>query len=151
DANEFLEDVVRALPVGLLSVDQRGTIRLANPAQEQLSGKTDLVGRSHDEVFPTGEPPLEAGDRLYEGTPVRSLPALLGRYRVRTTPLRSGGFVIVQEDLSDRARLESELVRAERLSAVGVLAAGVAHEINNPLTTILGYAKLLEEDHPDLP
>jgi signal transduction histidine kinase len=59
------------------------------------------------------------------------------------------GAVILQEDLSERARLEAQLVRSEKLSSVGVLAAGVAHEINNPLTTILGYAKLLLEGRGD--
>ncbi len=75
------------------------------------------------------------------------------RYRVWITPLRDrqgdiDGAVILQEDLSDRARLEEQLLRSEKLSSVGVLAAGVAHEINNPLTTILGYAKLLLEGRP---
>jgi signal transduction histidine kinase len=73
------------------------------------------------------------------------------RYRVRLAPLKDrqgevDGAVILQEDLSERARLEAQLIRSEKLSSVGVLAAGVAHEINNPLTTILGYAKLLLED-----
>jgi signal transduction histidine kinase len=50
----------------------------------------------------------------------------------------------------DNARLSSELVHAEKLSAVGELASGVAHEINNPLTTILGLAQLLL-NRPDVP
>jgi signal transduction histidine kinase len=50
----------------------------------------------------------------------------------------------------DNARLSSELVHAEKLSAVGELASGVAHEINNPLTTILGLAQLMLS-RPDVP
>jgi signal transduction histidine kinase len=142
-AAEFLEDVVRALPVGVTSVDKDGIIRLMNPAQEKLSLQSGAVGRRHDDVFPGGEPPLDEGDRFYAGKPTRYTTQPLLRYRIRTSPLRGGGFVIVQEDLSERARLE-------QLSAVGVLAAAVAHEINNPMTTILGYAKLLEEVHPEI-
>jgi two-component system NtrC family sensor kinase len=55
--------------------------------------------------------------------------------------------------IAERAELQSALARGDRLASVGVMAAQVAHEINNPLTTVLGYAKLLQEgkadDHPD--
>ena len=56
--------------------------------------------------------------------------------------------------ISERAELQTALARGDRLASVGVMSAQVAHEINNPLTTVLGYAKLLQEDktagHPDL-
>lgn len=57
--------------------------------------------------------------------------------------------------IAERARLKDALARGDRLAAVGTMAASIAHEINNPLTTVLGYAKLLQEgkpdDDPDLP
>jgi signal transduction histidine kinase len=56
--------------------------------------------------------------------------------------------------IAERAQLQSALARGDRLASVGVMSAQVAHEINNPLTTVLGYAKLLQEGkpvgHPDL-
>ncbi len=55
--------------------------------------------------------------------------------------------------IGEREQLQQALARGDRLSTVGTMAASVAHEINNPLTTVLGYAKLLaedkDEDHPD--
>ena len=51
--------------------------------------------------------------------------------------------------ISERAELASALARGDRLASVGVMSAQVAHEINNPLTTVLGYAKLLLEDKPE--
>jgi signal transduction histidine kinase len=51
--------------------------------------------------------------------------------------------------IAERAELQSALARGDRLASVGVMSAQVAHEINNPLTTVLGYAKLLQEDKPD--
>jgi signal transduction histidine kinase len=51
--------------------------------------------------------------------------------------------------IAERAELQAALARGDRLASVGVMSAQVAHEINNPLTTVLGYAKLLQEGKPD--
>ena len=51
--------------------------------------------------------------------------------------------------IGERERLQAALARGDRLAAVGTMAASVAHEVNNPLTTVLGYARLLLEDKPD--
>ncbi|ACY18328.1 sensor histidine kinase [Haliangium ochraceum] len=51
--------------------------------------------------------------------------------------------------IGEREKLQSALARGDRLAAVGTMAASVAHEVNNPLTTVLGYAKLLLEDKPE--
>jgi len=170
---EFRENLVRSIPVGVISVDRHGNIRSINPAQERLSQITSdaVVGRPMWDVFvarDTDSPILtglhavldrgELVDQTLDDvpTPFTREPRL--RYRIHMAPLRDrrgqlDGAVILQEDLSERARLEVQLIRSEKLSSVGVLAAGVAHEINNPLTTILGYAKLLLEgrapDDPD--
>jgi signal transduction histidine kinase len=51
--------------------------------------------------------------------------------------------------IAERSELQAALARGDRLASVGVMSAQVAHEINNPLTTVLGYAKLLQEDKPE--
>src|SRR5688500_3898884 len=56
---------------------------------------------------------------------------------------------VMEKRIAERAELASALARGDRLASVGVMSAQVAHEINNPLTTVLGYAKLLLEDKPE--
>jgi signal transduction histidine kinase len=100
------------------------------------------------DVLP-GLPPLENQEARFDVTLEGARGALL--YDVRVSPVRSyrdrlTGFVVLLTDVTERRRLEAELREAQKMEAVGKLAAGVAHDFNNLLTSIIGFATLAEED-----
>ena len=79
----------------------------------------------------------------------------VGQFSANLSPVRDdqgrvASIVVVMSDITDRATLQAKLMQAEKLAAVGELVSGVAHEVNNPLTAVLGFADLLL-DNPEIP
>ncbi len=133
-------------------------IDMVNPAFARLHGyrlPSDLSGHLFAEVLPpdrTAEPDqwsAESKGRTYETIHQRTdgttFPVL-----VSATPLNDGdkpkSYVVTVQDLTDLKRTEERLQRAQRMEAVGRLAGGVAHEVNNMMTIILGFSDLLTRD-----
>ena len=140
-------------------VDQR--IEAVNPAFSRLHGVQDsanLIGRPFADLLPPervgelGQWRFSEAASAYESEHLRADGTLVP-VLVNVTPLtagaQAGSFVVTVQDLSDLKRTEERLRRAQRMEAVGRLAGGVAHEVNNMMTIILGFSDLLTRDaHP---
>ncbi len=157
------EDILATLPDGLALVDEKLIIVDVNPALEALAGRSRkrLVGRPLKEVFPgddrlvsivkrslaTGrsasefDRPLERFGHPATAVWVTAIPLFSDQGRV------AGGLVVVR-DFGNLQTFQEQMRRADRLSSMGVLAAGLAHEIRNPLGGIKGAAQLLSKEAP---
>ena len=166
---EFSENVLESLSDGLLVVDRDDRVLRWNPRLEELSGvaRVDAVGRPLDRLFdgPFVEALRSARRQAPDGTTLYRASLEMGdgdrRRRllvnVSTAPLRTpsgatGGTIIVLEDITARVQLEEQLQISEKMASIGLLAAGVAHEVNTPLTGISSFTQmLLERADPDDP
>jgi len=158
---EFNESIVESVNVGLLAVDEDGRITRCNSPFESMMGldRSEAVGKFVYQVFDEGfARNLDAilGMSRWHLTEVRNAYKLHtsdshGRsliVNVAVAPLRSvsnqqSGAIIVLENVSSRVKLEESLQQSEKLSSIGLLAAGVAHEVNTPLTGVSSYTQML--------
>ena len=138
-------EVVASMPAGLVLVGPDGRVAMANGAAESLAGVAPggLIGREASAVLPPEvlkNPPADERemDISLAGGPVAAHGVSVSA--VRTDEGTPVGSLVVLRDLREVRRLEAEVRRREKLAAVGNLAAGVAHEIRNPLSSIRGYA-----------
>jgi two-component system NtrC family sensor kinase len=162
---DFSENIVESLSVGVLTTDLDGRIESWNTFLENRIGisRDQAIGRPIEEAL---SPDL-AAEIAISSEPERGV-ACVYKFPLRTpeaemvvnislAPLvgKNGerlGRLILIDDITERVRLESQMRQTEKLSSLGLLAAGVAHEVNTPLAVISNYAQMLAKQiEPDDP
>lgn len=157
---EFNESIVESINVGLLAVNLQGKVTHLNSALEHILDlrRDAALGRRVEDLFSEDFADTlrqvlgEDGWRLRETRNIYKLhtATVAGRtlvVNIALAPLQDAqaqtGALVVLEDVTSRIRLEEQLQQREKLSSIGLLAAGVAHEVNTPLTGVSSYTQLL--------
>ncbi len=159
-SEEKLRVILESIPQGVTVTDLDGKILEVNNAVLRLHGyntRQELIGRNAFE-FIAKEGHARARDNLKETletgrsgaieyTFIRkdgtTFPAQLSAALIQDESAKPIGFVAVTEDITERRKMQEQLVITDRLASVGELAAGIAHELNNPLTGVIGFSQLL--------
>lgn len=143
------ENIIDSISSGLVTTGLDGRIILTNAAGQRLLERTapELVGTPVSQLFADPLPTVESqpthGEVRFEN-PGKFRKTLRVRVAALTVPERGDqGYVYVLDDLTEIRRLEREVRMQDRLAAVGRLAAAIAHEIRNPLTSIAGSVSML--------
>jgi len=164
DLKSYTDNILGSLTSGIVTIDLGGRVVTLNLAAELLTGffRGEAAGRYCTELFAhTPEISDLLTETLATRAPIASVPLTLRRrngtilpIEFSTAPLKGGegkdlGVIGVFRDVTLVRQLESDLRRSDRLAALGTLAAGLAHEIKNPLTSLLTFSRHLDRKFDD--
>src|SRR5271170_7159155 len=158
---DFSENIVESLKIGVVTVDLEDRVESWNPQLEDLLAipRAEALQHRLPEVLPqdlVAEIASRAASDHVSGIYKFRLNTRAGRHLVinaSIAPLvgKNGarlGRLILLDDITQRVRLEDQMVQTEKLTSLGLLAAGVAHEVNTPLAVISNYIQMLAKQIP---
>jgi PAS domain S-box-containing protein len=161
---DYTQSILRSITSGVLTVGPDGSVATANPAAERMLGMSEfeMVPKPIGSLFRidgglagdvakvlAGRLPLSLRDATLVTAAGKELHVQVSTSRMRAVGGKVLGAVVGLEDVSDIRALTDQLIRADRLAAMGELTAGVAHEVRNPLGVIRASVQLLEDARGD--
>ncbi|OEU65978.1 MAG: hypothetical protein BBJ57_08780 [Desulfobacterales bacterium PC51MH44] len=159
----FSDNLVQHMPIGLVAIDDNHKITSLNQVAGSVLSLSamEAIGKNAEQILPTEL--WQLLDNLDAEKSVVEMEVDCAVYKGKVIPLEvsatllndeSGeflGYVLLFKDLSEVRSLRKEITRSQRLASVGRLAAGVSHEIRNPLSSIKGFATYFKERYHDVP
>ena len=163
----YTDNIIQSINVAVLALDFSGRITSCNRAFEDLYeiGRERIIGSRVENLLPSGVIGAIRGATGMTGWDLKSPANIFKLYmenrigkrlivNLSVIPLQDplsvhSGSLIVLDDLTERTQLEDQLMQAEKLSSIGLLAAGIAHEVNTPIAGISSYTQMLLKDTPD--
>ncbi len=162
----YTENILESINLAVLALDFEGRITSCNRAFEGLFGadRREIAGSFVENLFPPDVIESIQKIRGARGWELRSPESIYKFYLENrkgqrllvnlsliplTDPLAvHAGSLIILDDITEKARLQDQLLQAEKLSSIGLLAAGIAHEVNTPITGISSYTQMLLKETP---
>jgi two-component system NtrC family sensor kinase len=163
---DFTSKILNNTQTMIVVADTAGLISYANQRVYEGGGfdQNELVGNRLDRIISSSHKKAfsEAFDASLHGLQSDNLELMItrgngtqGKFSVNLSPMRDdrgevSSVVVLMTDITDTSMIQAKLMHTEKMAAVGQLVSGVAHEVNNPLTAIMGFSDLLMEN-PEVP
>ncbi|TAL23477.1 MAG: sensor histidine kinase [Nitrospirae bacterium] len=151
---EKLDTIVSAIGGGIILIDKKGKIQWGNQMIKNMAGM-ELIGKPCEEVCPDC---AISESYAKDNIDTAILSNLFGQrdkyFQITTAPVKGEdgeihGYIRLIQDVTEMKKMEEQIIHSEKLASIGRLAAGIAHEIGNPLTSIFSFVQILREMEQD--